>query len=78
VGFGVAVLGGVTTKGSDSTYTWGYILSWALPAGGAVGGWLVDRSLMKTLYVAEPSAANVSVSPLLARGTFGASLSIRY
>jgi hypothetical protein len=78
VGVGVAILGGVATKGSDSTYTWGYILSWALPAGGAVGGWLVDRSLMKTLYAAEPSSAKVSVSPLLASGALGALLSIRY
>jgi hypothetical protein len=58
----VAILGMVTTEGSDSTYRWWYIASWALPARGAVGGWLVDRWLMKTLYAAEPSSAKVSVS----------------
>jgi hypothetical protein len=78
VGGGLAILGMVTTTGSDSVYGWGYIASWALPAGGAVGGWLVDRSLMKTLYASERPAAKVSVSPVLARGTLGASLSIRY
>jgi hypothetical protein len=57
LGGAVAALGISATRGeSDAFYGWAYGASWALPAGGAAIGALVDRAVTATMYVAPRHA----------------------
>jgi hypothetical protein len=84
-GFGLAAVAAARYGGNEGgRFCGGCLVEWStvtVPVGAGIGalvGFLIDKSSVRTVYAADSHTAALSIAPIVAKRTFGGVASIRF
>jgi hypothetical protein len=84
-GFGLAAVAAARYGGNEGgRFCGGCLVEWStvtVPVGAGIGaliGFVIDKSSVRTVYAADSRASALSIAPIVSRRTFGGVASIRF